>query len=83
VSMIVAEREACLDRGTKKTPMLMFLVILTPHCVDSALSPGTPVGHHANSAMTGKPSTANKWMCLARTLFRAPHLTSLRSHKLS
>jgi hypothetical protein len=52
-------------------------------CVDSALSPGTPAGHHANSAMTGKPSTATKWLCLARTLFRAPHLTSLSSHKLS
>jgi hypothetical protein len=24
VPMIVAEREACLDRGTKKTPMLML-----------------------------------------------------------
>jgi hypothetical protein len=52
-------------------------------CVDSALSPGTPAGHHANSAMTGKPITATKWMCLARTLFRAPHLTSISSHKLS
>jgi hypothetical protein len=51
--------------------------------VDSALSPGTPAGHHANSAMTGKPSTATKWLCLARTLFHAPHLTSLSSHKLS
>jgi hypothetical protein len=52
-------------------------------CVDSALSPGTPAGHHANSAMTGKPSTATKWLCLARTIFHDPHLTSLRSHKLS
>jgi hypothetical protein len=51
--------------------------------VDSALFPGTPAGHHANSAMTGKPSTATKWLCLERTLFRAPHLTSLSSHKLS
>jgi hypothetical protein len=51
--------------------------------VDSALSPGTPAGHNANSAMTGKPSTATTWLCLARTIFRASHLTSLSSHKLS
>jgi hypothetical protein len=25
--MFVAEREACLDRGTKKTPMLMLRAI--------------------------------------------------------
>jgi hypothetical protein len=43
-------------------------------CVDSALYPGNPAGHHANSAMTGKPCTATKWLCLAHTLFRAPHL---------
>jgi hypothetical protein len=41
-------------------------------CVDSALSPGTPAGHRVNSAMAGKPSTATKWLCLVRTLFRAP-----------
>jgi hypothetical protein len=27
-------------------------------CVDSALSPGAPAGHQANSAITGEPSTA-------------------------
>jgi hypothetical protein len=30
--------------------------------VDSALSPGVPAGHHANSAITGKPCTATIWM---------------------
>jgi hypothetical protein len=29
-------------------------------CVDSALSPGKPAGHHVNSSMTGKPCTATK-----------------------
>jgi hypothetical protein len=52
-------------------------------CVASALSPGKPAGHHTNSAMTGKPCTATKWLCQAWTLFRDPHLASLKSHKLS
>jgi hypothetical protein len=52
-------------------------------CVDTALSPGAPAGHQANSAITGKPSTATNWMCLVRTLFRAPHITTLSPHKFS
>ena len=52
-------------------------------CVDSALSPGKPAGLHANSAMTDRPSTATNWLCLVRTLFRAPPSTSLSSHKFS
>jgi hypothetical protein len=51
--------------------------------VDSALSPGAPAGHHANSAITGKPRTATNWMCLVRTLFSAPHSESLITHKFS
>jgi hypothetical protein len=52
-------------------------------CVDSALSPGEPVGHHANSAMAGKPSTATNWLCLVRTIFCAPHSTFISTHKFS
>jgi hypothetical protein len=52
-------------------------------CVDSALSPGSPAGHQANLATTGKPSTATNWMCLLRTLLRAPHITTLSPHKFS
>jgi hypothetical protein len=37
-------------------------------CVDSALSPGAPSGHQANSAITGKPRTSTNYMCLVRTL---------------
>jgi hypothetical protein len=51
--------------------------------VDSALSPGAPAGHQANSAITSKPSTATNWMCLVRTLFRAPHITTFSPHKFS
>jgi hypothetical protein len=52
-------------------------------CVDSALSPGAPVGQQANSAITDKPSTATNWLCLVGTLFRAPHITTLSPHKFS
>jgi hypothetical protein len=51
--------------------------------VDSALSPSAPVGQQANSAITDTPSTATKWLCLVRTLFRAPHITILSPHKFS
>jgi hypothetical protein len=39
----------CIPEARKKPPQ---------GCVDSALSPSAPAGHHANSAMVGKPSTA-------------------------
>jgi hypothetical protein len=51
--------------------------------VDSALSPGAPAGHQANSAITGKPSTATNCRCLVRTIFRAPHITTISPHKFS
>jgi hypothetical protein len=52
-------------------------------CVESALSPGTPAGHQANSAITGKPSTATNWLCLVRTISHDPHITTLSPHKFS
>jgi hypothetical protein len=52
-------------------------------CVDSSLSPGAQAGHQANSAITGKPSTATNWLCLVRTIFRAPHIATLSPHKFS
>jgi hypothetical protein len=52
-------------------------------CVDSALSPGAPASHHANSALTDKPCTATNLLCLVRTLFRAPHSAFLSSDELS
>jgi hypothetical protein len=52
-------------------------------CVDSALSPGTPAGHQANSAITSKPSTSTNWMCPVRTILRAPNITTLIPHKFS
>jgi hypothetical protein len=52
-------------------------------CVDSALSPGAPAGHQANSAMAGEPSTATNWLYLVRTLFHAPQITTLSPHKFS
>jgi hypothetical protein len=52
-------------------------------CVDSALSPSAPVGQHANSAITDKPSTATNWLCLVRNLFRAPNTTTISPHKFS
>jgi hypothetical protein len=51
--------------------------------VDSALSPGAPAGHQVNSAITGKPSTATNWLCLIRTMFRAPHIATISPHKFS
>jgi hypothetical protein len=51
--------------------------------VDSALSPGAPAGYQANSAITGKTSTATNWLRLVRTIFCAPHITTLSPHKLS
>jgi hypothetical protein len=52
-------------------------------CVDSALSPSAPAGHQANLAITGKPSTATNWLCLVRTIFCAPHITTFSPHKFS
>jgi hypothetical protein len=52
-------------------------------CADSALSPGTPASHQENSAITGKPSTSTKRMCLVKTLFHAPYIASLSPHKFS
>jgi hypothetical protein len=63
-----------IPAAQKKTPQ---------GCVDSALSPGTPAGQQANSAITEKPSTATNWLCLARTLFRTPKITTLSPHKFS
>jgi hypothetical protein len=63
-----------IPAARKKTPQ---------GCIDSALSPGTPASHQANSAITGKPSTATNLLCLVRTIFRAPHIASLSPHKFS
>jgi hypothetical protein len=52
-------------------------------CVDSALSPGAPSGQQANLAITDKPSTATNWLRVVRTLFRAPHITTISPHKVS
>jgi hypothetical protein len=49
-------------------------------CVDSALSPGAPDSHHANSAIAGKPSTATNWLCLVPTLFCALHSIFISTH---
>jgi hypothetical protein len=57
--------------------------IVTIVIVDSALYPGAPAGHQANSTMAGEPSTATNWLCLVRTLFRAPQITKISSHKFS
>jgi hypothetical protein len=82
------------NKSEKRTPLgslnvnhsnihLSQITVDTAHVVDSALSPGAPAGHQANSAITGKPSTATNWMCLVRNLFRAPHITTLIPHKFS
>jgi hypothetical protein len=51
--------------------------------LDSALSPGAPADQQVISAITDKPSTATKWLCLVRTLFRAPHITTISPNKFS
>jgi hypothetical protein len=63
--------------------MRVFARFSLQGCVDSALSPGAPAGHHANSAMAGKPSTATNWICLVLTLFRALHSTFISTPKFS
>jgi hypothetical protein len=63
-----------IPEAHKKTPQ---------GCVYSALSPGAPASHQANSAMAGEPSTATHWMCLVRTLLCVPQITTLSPHKFS
>jgi hypothetical protein len=50
-------------------------------CVDSALSPGAPAGHHTNSAISCNPCTATNWLCLVSVILTQHHLTLINSAK--
>jgi hypothetical protein len=50
-------------------------------CVDITISPHSPAGHNANTAMARARSTSINWQCLARTLFLAPTHSLIISHK--